>query len=141
MGDTINDKTIAFGVTDRTPVIKFLASLSDGRTVIEDVRPNERHAWTRLSDWIKNNKDVYITEVRLQGPNGVDIKMPPNQKGYFFGQKQTAVWGGSQSNYIGIGYYDGYKVNVSWYRQPKFDHSFSEDRTVVNAGFFLIQNQ
>lgn len=140
MSATINDGILAFSVTPITPVIKFVASLSDGRTVIQDNRPTGRHAWGRLAEWLKVNTDISISGVRLQGGNGIDIKMPPNQKGYFFGQKQQVVWGGPQYGYIGIGYYDGQKINVSWYRKPKFDHSFTEERTVVSAGFFLIQN-
>lgn len=142
MNETINDSTLAFGVTNLTPNIRFLASLSDGRTVIQDDRsgPGQRHAWARLEKWLKNNPSMSITEIRLQGPKNIDIKMPPNQKGYFFGKKQLAVWGGSQDNYIGVGYYDGQKVNISWHRQPLFDHSFVEERTVEKAGFFLIKN-
>lgn len=140
MNETINDSILAFSVTDKTPVVRFLASLSDGRTVIQDDRSTHRHAWARLAEWLKSNPDISITGIRLQGPNSVDIKMPASQSGYFFGQKQHAVWGGPQLNYIGVGYYDGQKINVAWYRQPKFDHSFTEERTVANAGFFLIQN-
>lgn len=140
MGDTINDYMIAFGTTPMTPRIRFVASLSDGRTVIQDTRPDQRHAWARLAEWLKANPDISISGIRLQGKNGIDVKMPPNQSGYFFGQKQHAVWGGTQSQYIGIGYYDGQKINVTWYRKPRFDHSFTEERTVVSAGFFLIKN-
>lgn len=140
MNQTKNDSTLAFNATNNTPKVKFLASLSDGRVVIQDDRSKERHAWARLAKWLKANPDVSITGIRLQGPKGVDIKTPPNQKGYFFGQKQHAVWGGPQQSYIGVGYYDGQKINVIWHRQPLFDHSFAEERTVANAGFFLIQN-
>lgn len=140
MGKTMKDSTLAFGVTSQTPEVKFLASLSDGRTVIQDNRPPQRHAWARLAEWLKINPDISITGVRLQGPNGVDIKMPPNQPGYFFGQKMQAIWNGPQANYIGIGYYDGQIINVVWHKQPRFDHSFTEEKTVANAGFFLIQN-
>ena len=140
MNKTVNDSALAFIVTDQTPRVRFLASLSDGRTVIQDDRPKQRHAWVRLTKWLKANTDISITEVRLQGQKGVDIKMPPNQKGYFFGLKQYAVWGGPQHNYIGMGYYDGQTVNVCWYRQPNFDHTSTEERTVSNAGFFLIRN-
>lgn len=141
MDSTVNDSTLAFGVTNQTPIIRFLASLSDGRTVIQDNRPDpERHAWARLDEWLKVNPGISITGLRLQGPKNIDIKIPPNQQGYFFGQKQHVVWGGPQANYIGVGYYDSQKVNVCWYRQPHFDHSFTEERTVANAGFFLIQN-
>lgn len=137
---TTNDSTLAFNVNDSTPTIRFLASLSDGRTVIQDNLPSQRHAWARLAEWLKINSDISLTGMRLQGPNNMDIKMPSNQKGYFFGQKQYAIQGIGQQNYVSVGYYDGQKVCVVWYRQPNFDHSFTEERTVANAGFFLIQN-
>lgn len=140
MSETVNDTALAFNVTNTTPVVKFLASLSDGRTVIQDDRVKQKHAWIRLTEWIKVNPGISLTGIRLQGPNGIDIKMPPNQQGYFFGQKQYAIWNGPQSNYFGIGYYDGQKISVIWHRQPRFDHSFTEERTVANAGFSLIQN-
>jgi hypothetical protein len=140
MDNTINDNKLSFAVVPYTPKIRFLASLSNGRTVIQDNRPNQRHAWARLAEWIKDNPSIAITELRLQAPNGVNITMPPNQKGYFFGRKRYAIWNGAQHEYLGIGYYDGQKVNVAWYRQPSFDHSFTEDRTVSNSGFFLIRN-
>lgn len=140
MSNTVNDSTLAFKRMPATPPTRFIASLSDGRTVIQDNRPKQRHAWARLAEWLKNNPSISISGIRLQGPNGVDIKMPADRQGYFFGQKQHAVWGGPQSNYVGIGYYDGQKINVAWHRQPKFDHAFTEERTVANAGFFLIQN-
>jgi hypothetical protein len=138
MSKTIDDHTLAFGVTKITPSIRFLASLSDGRTVIQDNRVGERHAWVRLSEWLSNNDGIFITGLRLQGPNGVNISMPHDQPGYFFGLKKNAVWGGAQFDYIGIGYYDGQIVNVCWHRQPLFNHSFSDERTVQQAGFFLI---
>lgn len=140
MSETVNDSTLAFEITSQTPVVRFLASLSDGRTVIQDNRPNQRNAWIRLKEWLRTNSDISISNVRLQGPKGIDIPMPPNQNGYFFGYKRGAVWGGSQDDYVAIGYYDGQKVNVVWYRQPNFDQSRSEERTVANAGFLLIRN-
>lgn len=141
MDKTTNDELVSFVVVAETPKTKFLASLSDGRTVIQDERPKERHAWARLAKWLSLNPGISITELRLHGPRGVDIKMPPNQKGYFVGQKKSAVWGGPQFTYVGVGYYDGQKVVVSWYRQPKFDHSFTEERDASTAGFFLIENK
>lgn len=140
MNETINDSILAFEVTSMTPAIRFIASLSDGRTVIQDDRPNKNNTWFRLAKWLKSNPEISITVIRLQGPNGVDMKTPPNQKGYFYGKKKHAVWGGPQNDYFGIGYYDGQKIDVAWYRQPNFDHSFTEERTVTNAGFFLIRN-
>jgi len=139
---TINDDTIAFNLTENTPSVRFLASLSDGRTIIQDERSGTRHAWARVAEWLKANSNITITELRLQGAPGssIEVKMPPNQQGYFFGFKRRAIWRGLQSTYIGIGYYDGSKVRIGWYRQPNFDHSFSENRSVAEAGFFLIRN-
>lgn len=140
MSETVSDSSIAFGVTKLTPQVRFLASLSDGRTVIQDNRPKIPHAWSRLNDWLKKNPGISITNLRLQGPKNVDISMPQNQKGYFLGHKHCGVWGGSQSNYIGIGYFDGETVNIVWHRQPLFDDSMAEERDIAGAGFFLIQN-
>lgn len=139
MNKTKNDDMLAFAVMPGTPKIRFIASLSDGRTIIQDNRSGQKHAWARLASWLEINKEIFITELRIQGPNGIDIKMPPNQTGYFFGQKKNAVWGGGQYDYIGLGYYDGQNVKICWYKQPLFDHSFAEERTVEKSGFFLIQ--
>lgn len=143
MDETTGDTTLAFNITPETPTIRFLASLSDGRTVIQDDRSSDkdRHAWIRLSMWLKENPGILITELRLQGPKGFEAKMPSNQKGYFFSNKLQAVWKGPQSNSVGIGYYDGYKVNVCWYKKPMLDSLFSEEKTVAEAGFFLIENK
>lgn len=140
MNKTVNDKSLAFSLAKTTPKIRFVASLSDGRTVFQDNRPGKQHAWARLAEWLKVNPDISLTCARLQGPKGIDLKMPKNQKGYFFGNKNTAIWGGPQHKYVGIGYFDGQKVNVMWYKKPRFDHLFAEERTVVEAGFLLIQN-
>lgn len=140
MNKTINDSTLAFNITDKTPLIRFLASLSDGRTVIQDDRFEGKPAWARLSAWLRENPSISITELRLQGPRGFEVKMPSNQRGYFFGNKFQAVWRGPQADCVGIGYYDGHRVNISWYRKPLFDHSSTEERTRTKAGFFLIEN-
>jgi len=140
VSETINDHLLAFGVTQQTPVVRFLASLSDGRTVIQNDIPSTRSAWIRLTEWLEANPSISITGLRLQGPKGIDLPMPPNQKGYFFGYKREAIWRGPQAESIGIGYYDGNVVTVAWYQQPLFDTAKTEERTVAKAGFFLIRN-
>ena len=138
---TKNDSTIAFSINKQTPVVRFLASLSDGRTVIQDNRKGARHAWARLSEWMKSNKNISISNLRLQGPNGVDITTPKGQKGYFFGQKRGGLlMSKHQYEYIGIGYYDGQKIVITWHCQPEFDSSYTEERDVAKAGFSLIKN-
>lgn len=133
------DNLVSFEVTPSTPKIRFIASLSDGRTVIQDDRPKQCHAWIRLQRWLKENPSIAITNLRLQRDQ-LEIKMPANQKGYFYGNKSNALWRGPQHNFIGIGYYDGYKVNIIWYHLPLFNKTQAEERTKEEAGMFLIEN-
>lgn len=140
MSDTVKDELVEFLVTPNTPVTRFLASLSDGRTVIQDDRPGSPHAWRRLAGWIKSNSHIKITEMRLQLGQRQPIAMPPNERGYCFGKKGVMVQGGSNSDFVGVGYYDGQNVNLVWYRVPDFGYSFTETRTRENAGFLLIEN-
>jgi len=141
MGGTVDDHLVTFRVVPYTPKIRFLASLSDGRTVIQDDRPHQEHAWLRFKNWLNKNQDINVTELRLQGPNGIDIKTPQHANGYFFGNKYNAVWGGGQNNYVGLGYYDGNTVNIVWHKKPNFSSCFTEEKTPQQAGQFLIRNK
>jgi hypothetical protein len=134
------EETLSFGINQNTPPIRFLASLSDGRTVIQDNKPGEPAAWKRLAKFILANPEIKITCVRLQGPNGKDIAMPSGQKGYFFGNKYQKVFPGGQALYVGIGFYDGNKIAVQWHKVPLFDQSHSEERPREKGGFSLIEN-
>ena len=132
---------VAFEVNENTPDIRFLASLSDGRTVVEDEVEGERHAWVRLSRFMKENPTLSITGLKLQRPNGPEIIMPSNQQGYFIGKKQRKVFPGGEAAYLGIGFYDGLVVSCSFHKLPNFDHQITEDKSKVNAGFMLITNE
>lgn len=134
------NETVAFEVNENTPPIRFLASLSDGRTVIQDDIRGVKAAWRRLADFIRDNPSIQITCVRLQGPKGHDIAMPSGQQGYFFGNKHHRVFPGGQSTFMGIGYYDGNKVAVRWFNVLDLNKNFSEEKTKENAGFSLIEN-
>jgi len=135
----MNENLVEFQVVASTPKTRFLASLSDGRTVIQDERPNAKNAWIRLKKFIETNPGLSITGLRLQGPGGREYPMPPNQKGYFFGKKARKTFPGGQATYVGVGYYDGNVVTIQWHRE-NFSDSFTEDRTRQKAGFFLIEN-
>jgi len=135
----MNDDKISFEVTKHTPQTRFLISLSDGRTVIQDNVPGQKHAWTRLGEWLKENKDTHITGMRLQKVGGDVITLPSNQDGYFFGNKQIGVWRGMRETCLGLGYFDGQMVNIMWYRQPNFDKVVEEQKTEIKAGFMLIR--
>lgn len=132
---------VAFEVNVNTPDVRFLASLSDGRTVVEDVVEGERHAWIRLSRFMKENPTLSITGLKLQRPNGPEIIMPSNQEGYFIGKKQRKVFPGGEAEYLGIGFYDGSVVSCSFHKLPNFDHQITEDKTKAKAGFMLITNE
>ncbi len=136
------DHMVAFVVTKDTPPVKFLASLSDGRTVIQNDIPNVKSAWTRLQDFLKANLDLKITGLRLQGPNNQMVDIPSNQKGYFFGNKVQKVFPfGGQVNSVGVGHYDGNQVCIRWYNISNFKNVLNEQRTKEKAGFFLISNE
>lgn len=134
---------VAFEVTRRTPNKKFLVSLSDGRTIIEDFRKGEHHAWIRLGDFIKANPGLHITCLRLQDFRGRDIvTMPSNQKGYAFGKKHRRIYpGNSEITYIGLGYYDGHKVIMKWHHPANLKKFFIEEKTKAEAGWLLIENR
>lgn len=132
---------IAFEVNENTPDVRFLASLSDGRTVIQDDIKDKRHAWLRLQKFLESNTELSITGLRLQCGDKTIATMPSNQQGYFFGMKGRKVHPGGEAHYVGLGYYDGQVVTVNFHRLPNLDHMFSEDKTRAQAGFMLIENE
>ncbi len=132
---------VAFEVNANTPSIRFLASLSDGRTVIEDEIAGQRHAWLRLEKFLKANPSLSITGLRLQWPGGKETVMPANQQGYYYGKKARKVHPGGEASYVGVGYYDGQVVSICYHKLPDCGHQFSEDKTKEKAGFMLIVNE
>ncbi len=131
---------VSFQVTDQTPQVRFLASLSDGRTVIQDDRPGQMHAWHRLKEFLAANRGLKITGLRLQGPGGREFTMPGNQPGYCFGFKGRMVFGGGESHSVGVGYYDGTTCLINWLRLPDLGASITEEQTPEVCGFKLIAN-
>ncbi len=135
---------VAFGVNQYTPSIRFLASLSDGRTVIQDDIPGQPHAWHRLKQFIQSNPEIQITMLRLQQilPDGTcrEWSTPPKQNGYVYGFKGQAVHGGGQSHAVGLGYYDGNSCLINWIILPEMRQSHYEQQTKEQCGFKLISN-
>lgn len=134
------ENLVAFGVSSCTPTTRWLASLSDGRTVIQDRRKGAPDAWHRLREFLRANPTLTITGLRLQGIGGATVIMPSHQAGYFFGFKTKAVVGGPQTNFVGVGFCDGSTVTVCWTTRPRHDHCVLETRTKDKAGFMLIEN-
>ena len=131
---------VAFNVTRDTPPVRWLASLSDGRTVIQDDRNEGPAAWHRLREFLAADPGIAITGLRLQGVKGKELTVLSRQQGCFFGFKGQAIVGGPQQHYVGVGYYDGHTVIINWLALPHFNHQFSEQRSREKAGFMLIEN-
>lgn len=88
-------------VDEFVPKERWVASLSNGETVYDDIRPIEP-AWKRLGDYCKVN-DLHVTCLRMFVA-GAEIKLPSGKDGYF--QKKIA-WGfstGLSGRKLCIGY-------------------------------------
>lgn len=134
-----NEHLVAFGVTPQTPEVRFLASLSDGRTVIQDDRLGEMHAWHRLAQFMRTNPAINITCLRLQTP-GREVVMPSGQRGYVLGKRGILANMVVENHFVGIGYYDGQKGVVNWLHVPDFATGQVEEIAKEKLGFFLIEN-
>lgn len=132
---------VNFDVQENTPKVRFLASLSNGQTVIQDDRDRSyQHAWIRLQEFLQSNPGLHITGLRLQSGEK-EFKMPSSQKGYFFSKAHKAVWPSTnQISVVGCGFYDGDSVYIRWGSYPSLDQEYTETRTKEKAGMFLITN-
>jgi hypothetical protein len=134
------DGLVSFDVTGQTPAVRFLALLSDGRTVVQDDRPGAPHAWLRLVEFLGANPQISISCLRLQLPGCPDDVMPGNQRGYLFGHKGLSVQGVGECHFVGIGHFDGQTARINWHHQANPVIGFSEERTRAACGFLLIEN-
>jgi len=80
----MNCEKLAFSVDKTVPPCRWIASLSDGRTVFENNVPEVRLAWMRLKAYLAD-KDVQITRLRLQC--GEEIFNVPTANAYFILKK------------------------------------------------------
>jgi hypothetical protein len=77
---------LAKTVDSTVPKERWIASLSNGETVHENVIKNDRPAWERLTDYILDN-NLSITCLRLIIA-GTEVKLPSGAEGYL--QKKIA---------------------------------------------------
>jgi hypothetical protein len=135
-----NPELVSFAAGQYTPDVKYIASLSDGTTVLQDERPSDIASWSRLGLYLSANPGLKITGLKLVCGT-TEFVMPANQAGYFFGNKAMAVFpSGGQAQFRGVGYYDGSKVTITWGSMPDLRFSRAEERDKEKAGFFLIEN-
>jgi len=106
---------------------RWIASLSDGSTVFEDVTPHERSAWLRLRDYLGVHK-LKLTNLRLEAYGRQVLLIPyrggdddtPQLNGYFQSKRMNALL--SQAGVLemqdsGIGYLKGKTITITWVSQ------------------------
>lgn len=109
---------LAFSAGDaHVPADRWIASLSDGRTVFQDVTPRKTSAWRRLQKLIQET-DTTLTGLRLQA-GGRMVTMPPAKEvdGYWWASRlQAAVGHGvNQQRWSqGVGYIKDGMIHITW---------------------------
>lgn len=102
---------------------RWIASLSDGTTVFEDVTPGELSAWQRLSDYVKVH-NLKLTNLRLEAFGHRVVLMPykddagnPQINGYWHSKKAGAILNSGSVGHImwsGIGLVKGREIHITW---------------------------
>jgi len=105
---------------------RWIASLSDGTTVFEDVTPGVRSAWLRLSDYVQKH-NLKVTNLRLESAGRQVVLVPyrdangePQLNGYWHSKKIQAllgVPGDTQFQEVGIGYLKAKDIVITWVGQ------------------------
>lgn len=102
---------------------RWIASLSDGTTVFEDLTPNEPSAWQRLSAYVKLH-GLKITNLRLEAYGRRIVLVPyrdandqPQLNGYWHSKRYDALLcdsGVFEGKACGIGYLKGSDIFITW---------------------------
>ena len=74
-------------VNEFVPKSRWIASLSNGETIFEDLRDEEEPAWERLRRYVEE-EGLSITNLRAQFESGKSVPLPAGQEGYV--QKKKA---------------------------------------------------
>lgn len=106
-----------------TNATRWIASLSDGTTVFEDVTPNESSAWLRLSDYVDKQK-LKVTNLRLEAYGRRVLLVPYKDadgnsqvNGYWQSKRLNAILtdvGCAEGHERGIGYLKGREIIITW---------------------------
>lgn len=105
---------------------RWIASLSDGSTVFEDVTPGERSAWLRLRDYVDVH-NLKITNLRLEAFNRSVTLVPyrdgedrPQLNGYWQSKQMGALMhaaGVSEVQCRGVGILKNDELWITWVRE------------------------
>jgi len=125
---------------------RWIASLSDGTTVFEDITPGVLSAWHRLRQHIELH-DLKVTNLRLEA-YGRNLTLVPYEgedgtpqiNGYWYSKQIQAIIGGQvlELKSIGIGFVKGKKVFITWVnergdiRQEERDYIEGDRATIIN---------
>ena len=126
---------------------RWIASLSDGTTVFEDVIPGEESAWFRLKKYVELHK-LKVTNLRLEAYGRRVVLVPyyaeeniPQLNGYFYSKRWNALLGSNQDvqwQDIGIGFVKAKLILITWIN-PSGDIK-QEVRDYVENNLALIIN-
>ena len=97
------DIVLSKKVDEWVPKNRWVASLSNGETIFEDIR-SLNPTWERLQKYCEQN-NLSITGLRAQVA-GLELKMPKNQEGYIQKKKMWTA-GGTSGKCLCIGYCQG----------------------------------
>lgn len=102
---------------------RWIASLSDGTTVFEDLTPGCKSAWLRLKEYIEVHR-LKMTNLRLEAYGHRVTLMPykdefgnPQINGYWHSKKSGALLNAGPIGHIhwnGIGLVKGREIHVTW---------------------------
>jgi hypothetical protein len=102
---------------------RWIASLSDGSTVFEDITPHERSAWRRLRDYVAEHR-LKVTNLRLEAYGRSVILVPylsedklPQVNGYWHSKQMNALLysgGLVEGECRGIGILKGKEIWITW---------------------------
>lgn len=126
---------------------RWIASLSDGTTVFEDVTPKELSSWLRLRDYVQLHS-LQVTNLRLEAYGRRVILVPykdaegsPQVNGYWHSKKMHAFMTSSgvlEGRECGVGYIKGREVIITWVneegtvRQEIRPYKHGDLATIVN---------
>ncbi len=126
---------------------RWIASLSDGTTVFEDLTPNELSAWQRLAAYVKLH-GLKITNLRLEAYGRRVILVPykdtngqPQLNGYWHSKRMDALLcdgGVFEGKACGIGYLKGFDLFITWVAENGVVHH--EIRPYVSGNQAVIVN-
>lgn len=126
---------------------RWIASLSDGTTVFEDITPHERSSWRRLREYVVAN-NLKLTNLRLEAFGHRVILLPYKDingdaqiNGYWYSKFNSAILtsGGIYENAgCGIGMVKAKEVYITWITADGTTHQeirpykFNDEAVIIN---------